>query len=133
MTARTPSILIALEAQHVALDAVLQAQGQGAGTFIQGRRVVAAGTSGPVVARFAQDMSATPELEASWRAFAQTGDPPEIAGVWGEDGVISAADAQTAAAGLFVHSIASQQEVPAGWAEAVLAFHGWQFEPEPEI
>lgn len=135
MTTRVPSILIALEADHIALDQVLAAQGQGSGTFIQGRHVVAIGTSSPILARLAQDMSATPELEASWRAFALTGDLPEIAGVWGENGVISAADAQAATVGFKVHSVAQHPDVPIppNWAENVLAYYGWEFEPEPEI
>ena len=131
MTTRVPSILIALEANHIALDRVLEAQGQGSGTFIQGRHLVAIGTSGPILARFAQDMSATAELEASWRAFAANADLPEITGVWGEDNVIGAADAQAASAGLTVHSVAGN--VPPNWAASVLASHGYDFEPEPEI
>lgn len=131
MTTRVPSILIALEANHIALDRVLEAQGQGSGTFIQGRHLVAIGTSSPILARFAQDMSATAELEASWRAFAANADLPEITGVWGEDGVIGAAAAQAASAGLTVHSVAG--EVPPNWAASVLAAHGYEFEPEPEI
>lgn len=131
MTTRVPSILIVLEANHIAVDHVLEAQGCGAGAFIQGRHLVAVGTTTPIVARMCQDMSATAELEAAWRAYAASGDLPQINGVWGEGGVISASDAQAASAGLTVHSVAG--EVPPNWAASVLAAHGYEFEPEPEI
>lgn len=126
-----PSILIVTEAHHIAVDAVLAAQGRGAGAFTMGRHLVAVGTSGPILARMCQDMSATAELEAAWRAYAASGDLPDIVGVWGEDGIISAADAQAASVGLSVHSVAGV--VPAGWTDSVLAGHGYAFEPEPEI
>lgn len=126
-----PCILICTEAHHVDADAVIAAQGRGAGSFVQGRHLVAVNTTGPVIARLCQDMSATPELEASWRAFAANADLPQIEGVWGEDGVISAAAAQAASAGLTVHSVAGN--VPPNWTASVLASHGYAFEPEPEI
>lgn len=126
-----PSILIVTEANHVAVDHVLEAQGCGAGAFIQGRHLVAVGTSTPIVARLCQDMSATAELEAAWRAYAASGDLPQISGVWGEEGVISAADAQAASSGLTVHSVAG--DIPPNWTASVIASHGYAFEPEPEI
>jgi len=126
-----PAILIVTEAHHVAVDAVLEAQGRGSGTFINGRRLVASGTSSPVVARLAQDMSATGDLTAAWIAYAATGDLPDIAGVWGEDGVISASAAMAAHDGLTVHSYAGN--APTNWTASVLASHGYAFEPEPEV
>jgi hypothetical protein len=131
MSTKVPCILIATEQHHVALDRVLDAQGRGSGSFAYGRRLVAAGTSGPVIARLCQDMSATDDLEGAWRAYAAASDLPEIGGVWGEDETISAAEAQAAAAGLTVHSVAGN--VPAVWASSVLAAHGYAFEPEPEV
>lgn len=88
-------------------------------------------TAVPVSARAALFLSATAEIEAAWRAYAASGDLPDIPGVWGEDGVIPAAEAQAAHVGLTVHSIAGA--VPADWAASVLAGHGYAFEPEPEI
>lgn len=127
-----PAILIVTEAHHAAVDAVLAAQGRGAGTFTNGRRLVASGTSGPVVARLAQDQSATDSLTAAWLSYAASGDLPDIDGVWGEDGVISAADAMAAHSGLTVHSYSGA--APGGdWTGSVLASHGYAFEPEPEI
>lgn len=126
-----PCILIATVAHADDLSAVLEAQGRGANTFQNGRRLVASGTSSPVVAYLQQDMSATAALEDAWRAYADSGDLPEITGVWGENGVISAGDAQAAKAGLSVHSVAGV--VPEDWAASVLAGHGYDFEPEPEI
>ncbi|WP_243612922.1 hypothetical protein [Shimia aestuarii] len=130
--ATVPCILIATAAQAADLSAVLEAQGRGPGTFTSGRRLVAEGTTGPVVAYLAQDMSATAELEAAWRAFADSADLPDIGNnVWGENGVISSGDAQAASAGLTVHSVAGT--VPSNWTASVLAGHGYEFEPEPEL
>ena len=127
-----PSILIATAAHAANLSKVLEAQGRGVDTFHQGRRLVAAGTTAPVIAYFQQDMSATAELEAAWKAFAASGDLPDIgANVWGVNGVISAADAQAARVGLTVHSVAGA--VPTDWTASVLASHGYAFEPGPEI
>ena len=58
-------------------------------------------------------------------------DEKRLQAVRKQDGVISAADAQAASAGLTVHSVAG--EVPPNWAASVLAAHGYEFEPEPEI
>lgn len=126
-----PCILIVTETHAADMSAVLEAQGRGPNTFTQGRRLVAVGTTSPVVARLAQDMSATDALDAAWRAMAADNDLPAITGTWGEDGVISAADAQAAMAGLSVHSVAGV--IPADWTASVLAGHGYDFEPDPEI
>ena len=125
----TPCILIVTTTHVTGMNSVVEAQGRGPGTF--SRNLVAAGTTNPVVAHFSQDMSATDTLEAAWRAMASDRDLPAIAGVWGEDGVISAADAQAAMSGLTVHSVAGT--VPSDWAESILAGHGYAFEPGPEI
>jgi len=126
-----PCILVVTEEHHAAIDRVLDAQGRGAASFSQGRRLVAIGTTAPIVGRMCQDMGATSDLEAAWRAYAAEGDLPAIAGVWGDGGVISAAEAQAAHVGLTVHSVAGA--VPSDWAASVLAAHGYTFEPEPEI
>lgn len=126
-----PCILVVTEAHHVAIDRVLEAQGRGAGSFVQGRQLVAIGTPGPVLGRMCQDMSATDAIESAWKAYASSGDLPDIGGVWGADGVISAADAQAAHVGLTVHSVAGA--VPTDWAASVLAAHGLTFAPEVEI
>lgn len=127
-----PCILIATAAVASALDDVLEAQGRGPGTFTNGRRLVAEGTTTPVIAHLAQDMGATDALENAWRAFADSGDLPDIgSNTWGEEGVISAAAAQAARLGLSVHSVAGV--VPDDWTASVLASHGYEFEPEPEI
>ena len=127
----TPCILVVTEEHHVAIDRVIEAQGRGAGSFVQGRRLVAIGTTEPIVGRMCQDMSATGDLESAWKAYAATGDLPAIPGVWGENGVISAADAQAAHVGMTVHSVAGA--VPVDWAASVLAGHGLMFVPEAEI
>jgi hypothetical protein len=76
-------------------------------------------------------MNADVELEAAWRAMASRNDLPAITGVWGENGVISAADAQAAMSGLSVHSVAGV--IPSDWTDSVLAGHNYEFEPQPEI
>lgn len=130
--AQVPCILIATAAHAEALSAVFEAQGRGPGTFTQGRRLVAVGTTAPVVAYLAQDMSSTEDLEAAWRAYASSGDLPDIGNsVWGENGVISASAAAAARVGLTVHSVAG--DVPEAWAESVISGHGYTFEPQPEI
>lgn len=126
-----PSILVVTEATYQDVERVIEAQGRGPGTFTYGRKLVAVGTTTPVVARMCQDMSATAELEASWRAYAANADLPQITGTWGVGGVINAAAAQAASVGLTVHSVAG--EVPTGWAASVIAGHGYAFEPDPEI
>ena len=126
-----PCILIVTATHAVDMSAVFAAQGRGPSTFTQGRRLVAVGTTSPVVARLAQDMSATTALEAAWRAMAADNDLPAISGVWGENGVISAADAQAAMAGLSVHSVAGV--IPSDWTASVLAGHNYAFEPDPEF
>lgn len=130
---RVPCIVIATAEHAENLSLVWEAQGRGVNSFLEGRQLVAAGTSGPVLAYFQQDMSATSDLEAAWRAFADSGDLPDIgSNVWGENGIISAMDAQSAAAaGLTVHSVAGI--VPSDWAASVLAGHGYAFAPEVEI
>jgi hypothetical protein len=126
-----PCILIVTATHAADMSAVLEAQGRGPNTFTQGRRLVDVGSTSPVVARLTQDMSATATLEAAWRAMADDNDLPAITGVWGENGVISAADAQAAMAGLSVHSVAGV--IPSDWTASVLAGHNYAFEPEPEI
>lgn len=123
-----PSILVVTEAVYQDVERVLEAQGRGAGTFTYGVKLVATGTTTPVTHRMCQDMSATAELEAAWRAYAATGDLPDISGTWGIGGVISAAAAQAAHVGLTVHSVAG--DVPDGWAASVRAAHGIIIQPE---
>ena len=130
-----PCILIVTVAHASDMSDVLEAQGRGPNSFTGGRKLVDTGTTTPVVARFMQDMSATDELETAWRAMASDQVLPVDADLqditWGENGVISAADAQAAMAGLTVHSVAGN--VPDDWTEGVLAGHGYEFEPGPTI
>lgn len=128
-----PSILVVTEATYQNVERVLEAQGRGAGTFTYGVKLVATGTTHPVTHRMCQDMTATAELEAAWRAYADSGDLPDITGTWGVGGVISAADAQAAHVGLYVHSIAAGGEVPANWAASVKVAHGVIVQPEPDV
>lgn len=124
-----PSILFVTEATYQDVERVIEAQGRGAGTFTYGMKLVSiSDPNGPVVARMCQDMTATPALEASWRAYAASGDLPDITGVWGEGGVIGAAAAQAAHTGLTVYSAAG--EVPEGWAAAVRSLHDVMVQPE---
>lgn len=127
-----PSIIIATAAHQAALNAVWQAQGRG--TAFGLRPLVAAGTEGPTVAYLSQDMSATPAQAEAWQAYAATGDLPDLPpGVsWGEDGVIPAADAIAAHVGLTVvvpEDDVPEGEAPPGWADSVIAAHGYAWPP----
>ena len=126
-----PCTLIVLAANVENMNRVFDAQGRGNNTF--GRALVAAGTTGPVVARLAHDASGTPALEAEWRAMASDRDLPAILGTWGVDGVISEADAKSAMAGFTVYSVGEIQETTMEWITGILSGRGYEFEPEAGI
>jgi len=123
-----PCTMIVLAANVDDMNRVFDAQGRTLNTF--GRALVAAGTTGPVVARLAHDGSGTPALEAEWRAMSTDRDLPAILGTWGVDGVISSADAQAAMAGFTVYSVGGIQETTMEWVNGILSGRGYAFEPE---
>ena len=128
-----PCVLIAMAANAADMSRVIDAQGRGPNTFTGARKLVAPGTSGPVLAYLTHDASATDVLETAWRAMSTDRDLPAIAGTWGEDGVISAADAQAAMEGLTVYSAGGLTETTQEWIAGILSGRGYEYEPEPEV
>lgn len=134
-----PAILICADAVKVNANLVWEATGRGPNTF-----------SVPLVAAddenadhtttpthwLAQDMSATAELAVTWLATTN-GDLPQISGVWGVDGVISAEDAMAACGGgnLQVYSAGGLIEGNAAieWRDAILAGRNLRIRPDEPI
>jgi hypothetical protein len=88
----------------------------------------------PATHWFAQDMSAQDVEAPVWQGMAQEADLPPIAGIWGEDGVISALDAQTALSfgNVRVYTAAGEND-PTAWRDGILAGAGLQFVPDEPI
>lgn len=81
-----------------------------------------------------QDMSAQASEQEMWQGMAQEADLPPISGVWGEDGVISAQDAQAALAfgNLGVYTAAGEDN-PTAWRDGILLGRGLMFVPDEPI
>ena len=130
-----PTIGIVAASVRDACNRVLDAQGRGPDSFT---RTLAPADPAPTPSTtpthyFMQDMSATDSLAAAWQALANVGDLPAISGVWGEDGVISAAEAQAACAGGNMHVYtAAGPMTPTerdAWRDGILAGRGLAFIP----
>lgn len=128
--ANVPAILVIKDSKKANANLVFDAMGRGPATF-----------SVPLVAAddddadhtttpthwLAQDMSATDTLTTVWLAMTD-GDLPQIGGVWGENGVISAQDAMDAMGGgkFQVYSaggldVDANPNAATDWRESVLA------------
>lgn len=126
-----PVIAVAAAATIVNTRKVWEAQGLGPEAF--SRRLTDDTTPTPsstVTHYMMADDSCMVEMVAAWQAMAH-GDLPQIDGVWGEDGVIGAADAMEAtnSDNLQVYS-ASGNVVPLDHANAVLQSRGLHFVPD---
>jgi hypothetical protein len=126
-----PTIMIVTQEHAAGMSAVLDAQGRGPDNFTNGRAVVSAGTTSPVIARLIQDGSADDVVASGWAAMQSDSTLPTIIGTWGANGVISSADAQIAMGGILV--VESVDNIPSDWAASVLAGHNYAFEPDPEF
>lgn len=127
-----PVIAVGAAATIVNLRKVWEAQGLGSEAFMRALTDDPNPTPESVVTHYMMsDDSCTVEMVAAWQAMAH-GDLPQIVGVWGEDGVIGAADAMeaTSAANLQVYS-ASGDVVPLDHANAILTSRGLKFVPDP--
>lgn len=133
--AAVPAILICTDATKADCNRVFDATGRGPATFSV--PLVALDDDGatwetPATHWLAQDMSATAELAVTWLAMTD-GDLPQIGGVWGENGVISAQDAMAACSGgnLAVYSagglVEEQQAIE--WRNAILAGRNLKLRP----
>ncbi len=134
-----PTICIVPAADRDNLNLVWEAMGRGPGTFSRGLCAIDAGATyeEPATHYLMQDMGPTDAEVAEWQALT-AGDLPDIGvNVWGVSGIISAADAQAAGAGLLVFSAAgigsgsSQQTTD--WRNGTLLGIGLQFVPDEPI
>ncbi len=93
-----PTICICTAAAKTDLNRVWDAMGQGPNTFSVALCADDPGATWetPPTHYLMQDMGAQQTDVDIWTAMAQNNDLPPISGVWGEDGVITAAEAQTA-------------------------------------
>jgi hypothetical protein len=133
-----PAILICTDAVKTDANLVWNATGRGPNTFSV--PLVAddenATYETPATHWLAQDMSATAALAVTWLGMTN-GDLPQISGVWGVDGVISAQDAMAACMGgnLQVYSAGGLIEGNAAieWRNAILAGRGLIIRPDEPI
>lgn len=131
--ANIPCICLATAAAAPDLDKVWEAMGRGPGNFTQAAQLVTPSEDPEAITHYLmQDMNATESDEALWRAFAASADLPPIQGIWGEDGIISAADAQAASAGLTVYSMAGTGNANA-WREGIIEANGLASPPPMDI
>lgn len=140
--ANAPCICICVESAREDLDAIWAAMGRGPVTFE--RKLCSINEQNPTdqtppTHRVMQDMSATDELVAQWAAMAQNNDLPSLPAdvVWGENGVISAQDAQAAIANgnLFVfpaYGLETEQD-ELNWQAGAIAGMQLRFVPDPEF
>lgn len=133
-----PCIMIAKAGPHTNVNLVLEAQGRGPGNL--SRKMCAIDPNAtwetPATHYMMQDMSATDTLVAEWQALCN-GDLPAIPGQWGQDGVISSLDAQTACSNgnMQVYSAAGlvSLEDSTAWRDGTFLGVGLQFVPDPPL
>ena len=126
-----PVIAVAAAATIVNTRKVWEAQGLGSEAFMRRLTDDPSPTPQSTVTHYMMsDDSCSVELVAAWQAMA-SGDLPQINGVWGVGGIISAADAMAATTGanLQVYS-ASGDVAPLDHANAILASRGLSFVPD---
>lgn len=120
------------------INLVLEAQGRGPDNL--SRKMCAidplATWETPATHFMMQDMSATDTLVAEWQA-ACNGDLPAIEGQWGEGGIISSLDAQTACANGNMHVFSAAGlvtgEDATNWRDGTFLGIGLQFVPDEPI
>lgn len=137
--AETPTIIITTDAAKVDVNRVFDATGRGPATCsvpLVAADDETATYETPATHWFGQDMSATDDLAITWLAMTE-GDLPQINGVWGEDGVISAQDAMAAcgSGNLQVYSAGGLVEGNAAieWRNAILAGRNLKLRPDEPI
>lgn len=132
-----PFVGICTAAAKTNVDLVWEAMGRGPGTFF--RKVCAINPSAtwqtPATHYLSSDASATDGDIAIWQGFAAANLPPlPVDVIWGENGVIGAADAIAAISGanLQVYSVSGDVE-PADHIAGILIGRGLQYVPEMPI
>ena len=134
-----PSIVICTAAVRDDINLIWEAMGRGPNNI--SRKLCAidpeATWETPATHYMMQDMTATDADEANWKAMAENNDLPPIEGVWGENGVISASNAQAAISGgnMQVYSAAGlvTPQIRDDWRDGVLLGAGLQFVPEEPV
>lgn len=136
-----PRISIIKVAAKDDMNLICQAMGEGFPYFT--RKICAidplADHNTPATHYLAQDMAAQAEDADEWLAMATEANLPAIAGTWGEDGVISAQDAQAALApgNLQVYTAGGLDPAVNGaataWRDGILLGAGLQFVPDEPI
>ncbi|MGE0211815.1 MAG: hypothetical protein AB7S41_08990 [Parvibaculaceae bacterium] len=126
-----PSLVIITAAKRVDANRVWDAMGRGPNTFIRRLTDDPSPTSESEVTHYCMfDTSALDSDVADWQAMTN-GDLPPIAGTWGADGVIDAADAQAAVAGSQMQVYSAAGDVtPLEYVESVIAGRGLSFVPD---
>ncbi len=132
-----PFVGICTAAAKTNVDLVWEAMGRGPGTFSRKLCAIGPGVTWQTSATeyLSSDASATDADIAIWQGFADQNLPPLPEGVvWGESGVISAADALAAISGanLQVYSVSGDVE-PADHIAGILLGRGKQYVPEEPI
>lgn len=131
-----PRIAIVTAAAYADLNRICNAMGLGTAYFT--RKLCAIDENAthetPATHYMVQDMSAQSSEQDMWQGMAQEADLPPISGVWGEDGVISAQDAQAALAfgNLKVDTTAGEDN-PTAWRDGILLGRGLMFVPDEPI
>lgn len=131
-----PRIAIVTAAAYTDVNRICQAMGLGTAYFT--RKLCAIDENAtfetPPTHWMVQDMSAQSSEQDMWQGMAQEADLPPISGVWGEDGVISAQDAQAALAfgNLKVDTTAGEDN-PTAWRDGILLGRGLMFVPDEPI
>jgi hypothetical protein len=130
-----PVICIVTAAKKTDANLVWQAMDRGPETFTRKLCAIGEGVTPetPPTHYLMSDTSSTESDVAIWQGMAN-GDLPPISGIWGVNGVISAANAMTATNGanLQVYS-ASGDVIPVDHAAGILASRDLRFVPDPEI
>lgn len=132
-----PSVCIVTDAHRVNLNRVFQAMGEGPETF--SRKLCAidpSATSATPATHWLMSHAGSTDSQVSiWQAMTQGNLPPLPEGtVWGQDGVISAAEAMAAADAAVFHVYSAAGDIePAVHVAAVLATEGLQYVPEMEV
>lgn len=131
-----PFIAIVTDAQKTNLNLTFAAMGWGPETFTRKCCAIdpSATPSTPPTHWLTSAAAATDSDVAMLQAMTEGNLPDLPPGVvWGEEGVISAADAMAATDGAVFHVYAAGDIEPVDHAAAVLASEGLQYVPDPEI
>lgn len=129
-------VCIVAAAHKTNINLVFAARGHGPETFT--RKLCAVGSATPATPPthwLMSNAAGDAEELAVLQAMTQGDLPPVPEGtIWGEEGVISAADAMAATDGAVFHVYSAAGEIePVDHVTAVLASEGLQYVPDPEV